>query len=637
VLLRRAAAQLGLAGDAAAAAESDGLLAIGARATFRHPLVRSAVYHSAPGGDRRRVHAALAAVTDEKADPDRRAWHRAHAASAPNEEVAAELERSADRAQARGGLAAAGAFLEQAARLTPDPSHRVERVLAAAQTTSQGGALDAAVTLLETLESEPLDDSQRARADLLHARVNYARQRGSDTPPLLLKAARALEAVDVDLARATYMGALSAAMFAGRLATGVDVREASEAALAAPRLPGRPAPRDLLLDGLATRHTQGYAAAAPTLTDALAAFRGHAQLPPEDAQWLWLACWAASDLRDDETWTVLSTAQLQLAREAGALAAMPFVLAVRSVVHGICGELDEAEGLLREMELVADATGGRSFLYLAHWIAVLRGREGEAVELYEATVADAITRGEGLALTTAEYAMAVLHNSLGRYEEALPLARQSAERIEQEMSSAAMAQAELVEAASRCGEAELAAAAVQRLTDMARASATDWARGLEARSRALLGEGEIAEESYREAITRLGRSRVRFELARAHLLFGEWLRRQRRRADAREQLRTAHDLFSTMGAEAFAQRAARELLATGEKARGRTVETQRDLTPQEEQIARLARDGLSNPEIGARLYISARTVEYHLRKVFTKLDISSRRELEAVLERESSA
>jgi DNA-binding CsgD family transcriptional regulator len=426
-------------------------------------------------------------------------------------------------------------------------------------------------------------------------------------------------------------------MFAGRLAVGGDVTEASEAARAAPRPRGRPGPSDLLLDGLATRYTDGYAAAAPILTDALTAFRSPAQLPPDQARWLWLACWAASELRDDEAFAILSAAHLRLVREAGALAAMPLALATRSHLHAISGELAAAAALLHEMETVADVTGGHSLTYLAHWIAVLQGRERDATELFEATVTDAMARGEGLVLTTAEYGMAVLHNSLGRYEAALPMARQAAERAEEEMSSATLAQAELVEAAVRCGDRELASHALERLTEMARASGTEWVLGVEAECRAMLSDGDTAETLYREAITRLGRTRVRVDLARAHLLFGEWLRRQRRRADAREQLRTAQELFTAMGMTAFAERAARELLATGEKARARTVETQRDLTPQEHQIARLARDGLSNPEIGARLYISARTVEYHLRKVFTKLDISSRRELGAVLEGESTA
>jgi DNA-binding CsgD family transcriptional regulator len=635
-LLWRAAAELGLTSDAAAPAESDGLVTIGGTVAFRHPLVRSAVYRPAPIGDRRKVHGALAAATDPTLDPDRRAWHHAQAAPAADEEVAAELERSADRAQARGGLAAAGAFLEQAARLTRDPARRWERALAAAETKYEAGAIDAALALLVSLEAGPLADWQHARVDLLHARITYASRRGSDAAPLLLKAAQALDAIDVDLARATYLEALSAAMFAGRLAVGAGVVEVSEAARAAPGPRRRPGSTDLLLDGLTTRFTDGYTVAAPILREALTAFRGGAQLAPHEARWIWLACWAAADLRDDEAWTVLSTTHLRLAREAGALAVIPVVLTVRSFVHAFSGELDAAAALLDEMEILADATGSRAPPYVAQWIAVLQGREGDAMELFEGTVADAMARGEGQALSSAEWGMAILHNSLGRYEAALPLARRAAERTEKEMTGV-MALPELVEAAARCGNAELAARPLELLAETARASDTDWAIGLGARSRALLSQGETAETLYREAITRLGRTRIRVDLARAHLLFGEWLRRERRRTDAREHLRTAHELFTTMGMQAFAERAARELLASGERARARTVETQWELTAQEGQIARLARDGLSNPDIGSRLFISPRTVEYHLSKVFTKLDISSRNELSTVLEREPSA
>jgi DNA-binding CsgD family transcriptional regulator len=509
--------------------------------------------------------------------------------------------------------------------------------LAAAQTKYEAGALDASLALLATLDAGPLNDSQRARIDLLRAKITYGSERSSDAPPLLLEAARALEAIDVDVARETYLYALSSAMFAGHLAVGVGPVEVSEAARAAPR-PQRPAgPSDLLLDGLAARFTDGYATAAPMLKEAFKAFRTQRQLPPQEARWLWVACWAAADLWDDESWTVLSARHLQLARETGALNDVLLALSTRIYVDALSGELDAAASLFHEMETVADATGGRSFIQLELWIATLRGREGDAIELFEATTSDGLARGDGVAIMAAEAMRATLSNSLGRYEAALDFARRATSHVVEDLSSGMEGLTELIEAAVRCGDAELAARTLDHLSAMARASGTEWVSGLEARSRALLAEGDTAETLYREAIDRLGRTRIRVDLARAHLLFGEWLRRQRRRADAREQLRTAHELFTAMGMTAFADRSARELLATGEKARARTVDTQRDLTPQEDQIARLARAGLSNPEIGARLYISARTVEYHLRKVFTKLDISSRQELQAVLEGESTA
>jgi DNA-binding CsgD family transcriptional regulator len=594
-----------------------------------------AVYRAASREDRQQVHRALAEATDAEVDPDRRAWHLAEATLGPDEEVAAELERAAGRARARGGLAAAAVFLERATALTVDPSRRPERVLAAAQTKYEAGSLDDALALVGTAEAGTLDDLQRARVDLLRAQIAFASRRGNDAPPLLLKAAKAFEPVDPSLARATYLEALSAGLFAGRLARGVGLVEVSEAALAGPSPPQPPRPPDLLLHGLAIRFTGGYAAAAPILKEALSAFRREAVLPPQEARWLWLAGFVASDLWDDESWTLLSTRQLELVRGAGALSAMPFVLSVRSAIHLSCGELNAAESLLDEMRAVVEATGIDTPPSSELRLAALRGREAELSELIETTVSEAVARGEGLALAIAEVARATLYNALGRYEAAMAAVRQADEPSYQMGLTRAVA--ELIEAAARSGNRQLARHALEWLAEMAGASGTDWALGVEARSRALLSDGEVAEKLYREAIERLGRTRVRVELARAHLLYGEWLRRERRRLDAREQLRSAHEMFTAMGAEAFAGRAERELLATGERARKRTVETREDLTAQEAQIARLARDGLSNPEIGGRLFISPRTVEYHLHKVFAKLDIRSRRQLDRVLPPEPSA
>ena len=629
-LLWRAAGNLGISADAAAPAEADGLLTVGARVTFRHPLVRSAVYQAAPAGDRRRAHRALAGATDPGTDPDRRAWHRAQAAAGPDEDVAAELERSAGRAQARGGFAAAAAFLERSAALTPDPGRRAQRALAAAQAKFQAGAFDAALGLLATAESGPLDEFQRARADLLRGQIAFASRRGSDAPPLLLKAARGLELLDVRLARETYLEALSAALFAGRLALGGGAREVAEAARAAPPPPGAARASDLLLDGLALVITEGYPAGAPMLKQAVSAFRGADVSSEEGLRWGWQADRSAGLLWDYESWDLLSARRVKLARDAGALTALPFAATLRAGVHLWAGEFAVAASLVAEVESVTEATGSSIAPTGAVALAAFAGREADAAELIEAGTKDAERRGEGQRLTFFHWATAVLCNSLGRYAEALASAQQASEDSPADLF-ANWAVAELIEAATGSGVPELAAGALQRLSATARASGTDWALGVEARSRALLSEGENAETLYREAIDRLGRTRVRMELGRAYLLYGEWLRRANRRIDAREQLRLAHQMFAAMGADGFAERAAREQRAAGERVRKRTTGTPAQLTAREAQIARLADDGLSNPEIAAQLFISPRTVEYHLRKVFTKLAISSRNQLHGAL------
>jgi DNA-binding CsgD family transcriptional regulator len=418
-------------------------------------------------------------------------------------------------------------------------------------------------------------------------------------------------------------------MFAGRLARGGDVVEVSEAALACQAPPQPPRPPDLLLQGLAVRFTKGYAAGAPILKEALGAFRRETVLPAQDARWLWFAGWAALNLWDDDTWAVLATRQLELVRGAGALTALPFVLTICTSVYAFFGELTTAASLAEETRAVTEATGIAAPLYGELSLAALRGREAEFSELIQTSVSEAQARGEGLALGVSEFLGGVLHNGLGRYDAALAAVREAERNYEE--GPAIWALPELIEAAVRCEEHDLAEHALERLMETSRASGTDRALGIEARSRALLSGGDTAESLYREAIERTGRTRVRVDLARAHLLYGEWLRRERRRVDAREQLRSAHELFTSMGTEAFVGRAERELLATGERVRRRDVETSDELTPQEGQIARLARDGLSNAAIGARLIISPHTVAYHLRKVFGKLGITSRNQLDLAL------
>jgi DNA-binding CsgD family transcriptional regulator len=624
VLVWRAAGRLGIGTEAAGPAAVAGLAEFGARVRFRHPLVRSAAYQPASARDRQEVHRALAEATDPQADPDRRAWHRAQAAAGPDEEVAAELEDSAGRAQARGGLAAAAAFLERAALLTPGPARRAGRTLAAAQASLRAGAFGKALELLATAEAGPLDEVQGARADWLRGQVAFAAGPGSDAPPLLLKAARRLEPLDPGLARETYLDAWQAALFAGHLAGAGDLAEVSHAARALPAPEGPPRPAGLLLDGLALLVTDGPAAAAPVLRQAISTF-GDPDVPvAERLRWSWMASVASLPLWDGQGWRLL-VAPLQLARDVGALDQLPILLSVLAGAAVSRGDLAAAASLIAEADAAREATGARLVGYAALVLAAFRGRQAEAVPLIEATLEQAAAAGQGAAVTWAHWVTAILHNGLGRYAEALAAARHAAGHQLVHISMWALP--ELVEAAARTGNTGLAGQALGQLSDWTQAGGTDWGLGIQARCRALLNDGDAAEPLYQEAIDRLGRTAMRPDLARAHLLYGEWLRRQQRRTDAREQLRTAGQLLDAIGMQAFADRARRELLAAGGTARRRAVTATVELTAQEAQIARLAADGLSNPEIATRLFLSPRTVQYHLGKVFTKLDITSRIQL----------
>jgi DNA-binding CsgD family transcriptional regulator len=629
-LLRRAATMLGITDQAVEPAKRAALLEIDGRVRFRHPLVRSAVYGASSARERREAHRALGDATDAQVDPDRRAWHLAKAAAGVDEGVAAELEHAAARAQARGGVAAAAAFLERAAALSSEPSSRARRALAAAQSKCEAGALDEALALMAIAEKGPADELGHARIHLLRAQIAFASTRGSDAPPLLLEAARAFESIDPSLARASYLEAFSAALFAGRLARGGGVVEVAEAVRAGPAPPADPRPPELLLHGLAVRFTEGYAAGAPALKEALNAFGRKTALPAEDARWLWFACWVASDLWDDKAWAMLSARQLELARDAGALTALTLAISARVAFLGASGDVSAVETMTGELQLIADATRIAMSPYGALLLAALRGPESEASKMIKNVVGEAGTRGEGFAVAAAEQLSGLLYNGLGRYDAALAAVRDAGEHA-CDFGAPTLAVAELVEAAVRSGEVELAGRALERLEETTCASGTEWALGVRARSRAVLSEGDRAERLHREGIELLQRTLVPLELARAHLLYGEWLRRERRRVDAREQLRIALGMFTDLGTEAFAGRAERELRATGERVHKRTVETRGELTAQEAQVARLACDGLSNVEIGARLFISPHTVAYHLRKVFSKVGVTSRSQLSRVL------
>jgi DNA-binding CsgD family transcriptional regulator len=640
LLVLRGAGRLGIPVQAVAPAVDAGLVEFGARVRFRHPLVRSAAYRSASLWERQEVHGALAEVTDPQADPDRRAWHRAQSAPRPDEDVAAALERSADRAQGRGGLAAAAAFLERAVLLTPDPMPRAQRLLAAARANREAGELDAALGLLVTAEAGPLDALQAATVERQRGQIAFDQRRGTDAARLLLSAARLFEPLDAGLARETHLEALGAAMFAGDLGRPGGVREAAEAARAAP--PGPDPAVDVLLDALALRFTEGYAAAAPALTRAVELLVALDVGTGEARRWLWLAggrasCLIALELGDFESGQAVAARQVQVAREMGALVQLQVAVRNLELLHLLAGEVSTTTRLMEENRLIAEATGNPPAAYAAMMLAAWQGREQEASELIEATVQMASEHGLGMVAALAACASAVLYNGLGRYDAARDAARRAFEPGH--LGFGPLVLAELAEAAARTGDVTLVRVALDWLSERTRVTPTAWALGIEARARALLSDGQAADRCYRESIEQLGRTRIRAQLARSHLLYGEWLRRERRRAEARQQLRTAHRMLDAMGMQAFAARARVELLATGETARKRAVPAARPptagtievLTAQEAQVARLARDGLSNPEIGARLFISPRTAQYHLSNAFTKLGISSRGQLHRVL------
>jgi DNA-binding CsgD family transcriptional regulator len=629
-LLWRAAQRLDVGHDAARAAELEQLFEVGSTVRFRHPLVRTAVYASATAQDRRAAHLALAAATDGHIDPDRRVWHLAAAATGPDEELATQLERSAERAGARGGVAAAAALLERSVALTPDPADRADRALAAAHAHLHAGAFDAGLGLLAEAEADAVDDLQRARVEQLRGAINRAATSGSHAPVLLLQASRRLESLDPRLARETYLDAWGAALVAGRLAgSGGSLADVSAAARNAPQASREPEPGDLLLDGLVTVVLDAPGDAAATLRRAVDAFsRGEV---PQDSWLHWgaLVSNAAMALWDLDRWMSLSARHVDLARSSGALAPLAAALNVQRVVAIWCGDFDAATSLGVEEQLVKEVTETRRASYGGLLLTAYQGRTAEAVPLIEAAAAEARVRGEGLGLQMSDRATALLHLGLARYADALAAAERAAEGNLGPFTWQALP--DLVEAATRAGRSEIAADAVRRLQEATAIEGSDWASGLKARSLALVSDGDHADGAYAEAVETLGRTPLLPELARAQLVYGEWLRREGRRVDARGQLRAAYDTFVAMGAEGFAERTRHELLATGEKVRKRKVDTLDELTPQEEHIARMARNGRTNPEIAAELFISPRTVEWHLRKVFGKLGITSRKELQTAL------
>jgi DNA-binding CsgD family transcriptional regulator len=628
-LLWRAASWLGIPTSVAGIVESEELLVLAPRVAFHHPLVRSAVYQAADQGERREAHRALAYATDPEVDPDRRAWHQAQGASAPDEDVAAELERSATRARARGGVAAVAAFLARAAVLTPDSTRRAQRLVAAAGAARDGGDLAGSLELLVDVEIDLLDELGRARLQLLRGHIASEQRRGGEAGRLLVDAARRLEPLDGELARETYLEVL-----AGTMSSDIEVAGGALAVAAAARLAPSAAvpPRtvDVLLDAFAIRLTDGWAVAAPAFAAALERLLAIDVSAEDIGRRLSLssarnANIVALELWDEEALHLLAARQVEVAREAGGLVHLQFALSFLARSRMLAGDLTGAARLIDEADLIADATGTPALVNAPMILAAWRGDEARASELIDANSAEAAARG----WASNHYARCVLCNGLGRHDVARDAAWEAF--APDPIGYGTWLVSELAEAASRTGDRRLLETAGAWISERARTVGGGWATGIDARVRALMSDGETAERLYGESIAHLSGPRIGLELARSHLLYAEWLRRQRRRLDARTHLRIARDAFTEMGADAFARRAERELLATGERARKRTADTIDQLTPQENQIARLAADGHSNREIAARLFISTSTVEYHLRKAFRKLGVTARTQLDTRL------
>jgi DNA-binding CsgD family transcriptional regulator len=627
----RAGGRLGVPPEAMTPAVEAGLIEFGTWVRFRHPLVRSAAYHSASLTEWQQVHRALAEVTDPEADPDRRAWHRAQAAPGPDEDVAAELARFAGRAQARGGLAATAAYLHRAAMLTPDPFRRAQRQLDAARAARNAGALAAALDLLAAADTGPPDELRTAEAQHLRGQIALEQRRGYEAARLLVGAARRLEPLDARLARETHLQALGAAIWASEPEQPGFLTEIAATTRTAPSGPEPPRAEDLLLDALAIRLIEGHTAAVPTLARAQRAML--ALNPGADidvGRYLWLVGLraggiVAGELWDDDARRALAARQVDVARNAGALVQLQYALSFLAWTHLDAGEVATAVRLLDEDRLIADATGTSPVGFCAVLLAGWQGEEDTAVELYEAMMRLASAGRMARLLTVADHAIAVLYNGLGRHDAAREAALRAFERSD--LGYEPFVVAELAEAAYRTNDQATVSALLQLLEVRSGTTPTEWALGTQACVRAMASDGDTAKTYYQESIDRLGRTRMRAQLARTHLLYGEWLRREKQGAQAREHLRRAYEMLTAMGIQAFAERARRELQATGETVPSRSVTQAIELTAQEAQIARLVHEGLSNPEISTRLFLSPRTVEWHLRKVFAKLDINSRRQL----------
>jgi DNA-binding CsgD family transcriptional regulator len=623
-LLWRAAAVVGIQKDAALPAEDEGLVEFDRVVRFRHPLVRSAVYKSASAQERRQAHAALAEATYPATDPDRRAWHIGQATVGADEAVARELERSANRAEARGGIAATAAFLERAVVITADPALKAKRALAAAEAKYEAGAHGSAMELLAFIDAGNADEVTLARVDRLRGRVAHLKGRPYEGAQLLLSAAKRLEPLDPGMARNTMLEALDGAIVAN------DRSGLLEVAAALPPVtgPDEPQPLQLLLAGWSQLITEGFPSGYQLLKRAMRGLRERPISSVVDLRLLFFAIAVAQTCWDDEHWYALSSLHVRHARELGALSELPRALSERARLMEQAGEFAASLAMFDEANSIAEAIGASPRFHSSYGAAMVAGEDAAVAQIEAESAAASLADDEETLLTT-QISLAVLYNGLGRYQEALAVAQRYCGLHPRGGTGRILM--EMVEAAARCGEYDMAVDAFQRLRQRTQNGGTDWALGAEAYAHAIIGEGRAAQALYEEASARLNRCRMKMYLARNELVYGEWLRREHRPVEARQRLRDALEMFNAMGARPFAKRAQAELLATGGRAPKARHQLSSELTAQEARVAALASEGLTNQQVAAKLFLSANTVDYHLRKVFQKLNINNRNQLHRAL------
>jgi DNA-binding CsgD family transcriptional regulator len=640
LLLVLAADQLG---DAAKVWQAAGRLGVGPEALelpaverlvtgtpslrFRHPLMRSIVYHGAPSVARWRVHEALAAVSDPVRDPDRRAWHLAQATSGADEDVARELERSAGRARARGGWAGSAVFLERSAELTADRGRKAGRLVAAAEARLMTGETSAARALLDCATPDLLDPVVRARARRLEGEILFAAGESAAATSVLLEAARMVTPYDAQLARDTLLESFAAQLSNWQAAGGAEVVQAIRSAPGIAQSHASTA--DLLLDGFGAVAERRFAAAARLLRQAVDAVTGGEPLPGDAPQRFLALRLAATELHDDSAWRELAGQWVARARNQGALAATVIGLGFQASSRLVEGRFAAAEAAIAEARTLAEAMGNRAYVAGLAEVEVevlaWRGDQAGTRLLASGLLGVKADQGRERGKHRVHKAVAALELGLGNYPAALRHALAAA--ADQPVLSYPSGPDVLIEAAIRCGDRAAASAALDAVAPWWQACGTPWSLGLLARGQALLADDMHAEDGHRLSIEHLRQCQVTPQLARSHLLYGEWLRHRRRRRGAREQLRAACELFGALGMGTFAQRARAELRAVGEHAAVPRTGTPDTLTPQEAQIARLVAGGATNQEIAAQLFISASTVDYHLRKVFRKLGVTRRAQL----------
>jgi DNA-binding CsgD family transcriptional regulator len=597
---------------------------------FRHPLVRSVAYARASRDERRRAHRALADATNPATDPSRRAWHAAEATAGPDEQIASELEAAAEVAQARGGYAARAAFLRRAAELSGVPGKRVARVLGAAQAMQDAGTLDAGIRILATLRSAELTARDTAHVEWLRAYTRLVQHRGADAAGALVSAATGMTPHHPALAGEMWLAALEAARFGGRFGkpTVSDVAEAMRTTDAQAAL--QPVARDLL-QALATLWADDFAKGVRALRPALKRLTDEGQAQDLVIRLLRVAESAAVDSLDDEAHHQLVEIHEQRARVLGTLANLNTALASGVEVKLNEGNLAAAERRTHELDELAEIQHAPRWHALTALVAAWQGDQGRLAECADQGIPDAVSRREGLAVSGIYLALAIDANAHCEFEAAARHAEQAC-ADDHELGYATWALPELIEAAVRAGQIATARVALTRLQRLGNAAQSNWGLGLLAQATAQLSAGRVAAEEFERSIDHLERTRVVIALARTRLLYGEWLRRERQRGAAHHQLTLAHEMFDACGARSFAERAEAELRSTRPPGRRAPPASEHVLTGRELTVARMVATGHSNRAIAKHLFISEKTVEYHLGKVFAKLNVRSRTQLASKLE-----